>query len=232
MRHTILIPLVIGVTTPAMAESTREMDAHVHGHGTLNIALEGGKVAMELIAPGADIVGFEHAAETDEDKAAVEAALDQLAHPQEMFSFPEAANCALDMAHVEGGPEHGEHAEDHDVHDKDGEHAEDHDDHDKDGEHAEDHDDHDKDGEHTEGHDEDHDDHADHADHDGEAHSEFHAEYTFTCAAPDALTEIRFPYFDLFPNAEELGGQIVSAKGATSMEIERDAPVLDLRGMF
>ena len=46
------------------AEEHRELGAHEHGHGTLNIALEGSRLTMELEAPGVDIVGFEHAAST------------------------------------------------------------------------------------------------------------------------------------------------------------------------
>ena len=39
-------------------DDVSQMDAHVHGHGILNIAVEGQVVEMELEAPGADIVGF------------------------------------------------------------------------------------------------------------------------------------------------------------------------------
>jgi len=59
----------------ALAEgSKRELGAHEHGHSALNVAIEGGSVEMELIAPGADIVGFEHAATSEADKVAVEQA--------------------------------------------------------------------------------------------------------------------------------------------------------------
>jgi hypothetical protein len=53
-----------------------------------------------------------------------------------------------------------------------------------------------------------------------------------TCADPAAITEIAFAYFDRFPNALEVEVQIVSNAGATSFEVERNAPTLDLRGMF
>ena len=36
----------------------RELGAHMHGHGTVNIVLEGSALWIELEAPGADIVGF------------------------------------------------------------------------------------------------------------------------------------------------------------------------------
>src|SRR5262249_38687966 len=50
---------------PAAAQSAhRELGPHEHGRGTLNIAIEGNRVSMELEVPGMDIAGFEHAAKT------------------------------------------------------------------------------------------------------------------------------------------------------------------------
>ena len=60
--------LPAGVALADEAER-RELGAHEHGHLVLNIAIEGDRIEMELMAPGVDIVGFEHAAETDEHKA-------------------------------------------------------------------------------------------------------------------------------------------------------------------
>ena len=62
---------VAGTTGPAAAQQ-RELGAHEHGRGTLNIAIEGTRLTMELEAPGVDIVGFEHKAKSAKDKAAVE----------------------------------------------------------------------------------------------------------------------------------------------------------------
>ena len=56
---------------PASAEEHRQLGAHVHGHGRLNIAIEGNTISMELEVPGMDIVGFEHEPSTPEQKAAV-----------------------------------------------------------------------------------------------------------------------------------------------------------------
>ena len=192
---------------PAFAEDARQLDAHEHGVGTLNIAIEGTTVAMEFEAPGADIVGFEYAAESDADHAAIDAAVVTLSAPLDLFVMPEAANCTLAKAHAELESEdgHDEHGEEH------------HDDHDK-----EDHEDH-AEGEHEEHAEGEHDDHADEA-----GHTEFHAEYTLACENPDALTEITFTYFETFPNAKEVEVQIVTASGAQAFEVERDAPVLNL----
>ena len=181
---------------PVFAEGTRTLDAHEHGVGELNIAIDGKTVAMELHAPGADIVGFEYAATSAEDRAAIDAAVAILAKPLALFVLPAAAACSVVMASA------GLESDD------------DHDDHD-------DHKDHD-----------DHDNHDDHDDHDGASHTEFHAEYRLTCGNTDALTGIDFAYFSTFENARELEVQIISASGARAFEVERDAPQLDLRGMF
>jgi hypothetical protein len=99
------------VATPSFAaEEHRELGAHEHGRGTLNIAVEGNKVTMELEVPGVDIVGFEHAAKTSRAKSTVEKAKTQLMAPLTLFKLPVAADCRVTEASVE--VEVGEH--DHD----------------------------------------------------------------------------------------------------------------------
>ncbi len=113
MKHTISLVALL-TAFPAFAESTRQLDAHKHGVGTLNIAVDGTAVVMELEAPGADIVGFEHAAENDVDKDAVDAAVALLSAPLDLFVMPEAAGCIVAEAHAELESEamHSEHGED------------------------------------------------------------------------------------------------------------------------
>jgi hypothetical protein len=109
---------------PAFAEDGhRELGPHVHGHGTLNIAIEGKRVAMELEVPGMDIVGFEHAPSTDDQKVAVEKAKARLEKPLGMFSLPAAAGCTVAEAKVALEGEHGDHK-----HEEKGDHDHDHDD--------------------------------------------------------------------------------------------------------
>jgi len=193
-----LVALVAAL--PAFAQDTRELGAHEHGVGTLNIAIEGNTIAMAFEAPGADLVGFEYQAQSDSDLVAIDGALASLGVPLDLFVLPDAASCSVVEAKAELETEDDDHA-DHD----------DHDDH-------EGHDDH-----------EDHDDHEGHDDHATESgHTEFHAEYALTCANPDAVTQIGFAYFDMFPNALEVEVQIITATGAQAFEVERDAPILDL----
>ena len=125
-----LIALV--AASPAFAEGTRQLDAHEHGVGTLNIAIEGTTVAMAFEAPGADIVGFEYEAKSDADLAAIDAALARLAAPLDLFVMPDAATCTVVMAkaELEGEDGHEEHADGtHEVHDDEDHDHEDHADH-------------------------------------------------------------------------------------------------------
>ncbi len=208
MKRTLPTFAILALASPVLAEETRQLDSHEHGVGELNIALDGTTISMEFHAPGADIVGFEYEAESAEDRAAIDAAVAKLAKPQELFVLPAAAECTVVQASAELESEE-EHDEHHDVHD--------------------DHADGDK-------HDDDHDEHAeddhDHEEHAEASHTEFHAEYVLNCATPSAIHEISFAYFDAFENARELEVQIVSDSGAKAFEVERDQPILDLRGMF
>ena len=191
------------VLSPAFAEDQhRELGAHVHGHGTLNIAIEDKRVALELEVAGMDVVGFEHAASTPEQKAAVDKAKGLLEKPLDVFALPAAAGCSAAEAKIVIETEaHGDHDHDHDKGDAKGDH------------------DHD-------GHDHDHGDKAE------GGHSHFHATYALDCTSPAELTTITFNYFKLFPGAKELTVNVVGAKGQSSYEVSRDKPTLDLAGVM
>lgn len=184
----------------------RELGAHEHGVGALNIAVEGGKVAIDLAVPGADIVGFEHPAKLAEDRAAVAEAMAKLNRPLELFVAPAAAGCTVASTEVvlvgdEAHQAAAGHSHDHGSKSHSHSHS------------------------HSHGHSHDH----DHAE-EGAAHSEFHAEYVLDCANVDQLTGMQLAYFAAFPNARELEVQIIGAGGATGVEVERDQPVLSLSG--
>jgi len=157
-------------TAPALAE-TRGLGAHEHGHGSLNMAIEGNAVLMELEAPGADIVGFEYEAKSAEDRAAIDAAIAALAKPLELFVPSEGAGCvvtAANVALITEEDEHDDHDHDEHAHDEEKHDEHDHDEHKEAGHDDHDHEDHDHEDHAEEKHDEhDHDEHA-HDDHDEE----------------------------------------------------------------
>ncbi|NAZ69753.1 zinc uptake protein ZrgA [Vibrio toranzoniae] len=204
-----ILAVVIGMTvsTNVLAnEEFRSHGAHVHGQVEVNIAQDGQELLVEVTAPGADVVGFEHAPETTEQKKVLEQAIAQLNKPDELFSFNNAS-CTLKFKSVtnslEGdhdeheGHDHAEHG--HDNH-EDHDHAEhEHDDH-KGHDHAEhEHDDH-KGHDHAE---HEHDDHEGH-DHSEGSHGEFTVEYHYQCSDVAKLDTVSTQWFSKFSNTEKM----------------------------
>jgi hypothetical protein len=97
----VMIAATAFATLAAQAEEHRELGAHEHGRGTLNIAIEGAALTMVLEVPGDDIVGFEHEAVTPSDKAALEVATAAVGKPLALFKMPAAAECTLTDAKVD-----------------------------------------------------------------------------------------------------------------------------------
>jgi len=186
--------LVAVSATAAAEETVRQLGPHEHGHGTLNLAIEGETVQIELEVPGADIVGFEYEAKTPEDQAKIEAAKATLSKPLALFAVPEAAGCKVTAAKIALAAES---EEDHDAHEH---------------EH-----DHDADAE---------------ADADEAEHAEFHAQYALSCANVAAITTIAFPYFEAFPNAQELDVTLITEKAQKAFEVNRGHALIDIRGMM
>jgi hypothetical protein len=104
----------------AASAAAREQGAHVHGAGQLNIASDGKRLEIELIVPGADIVGFEHRPAFAAEKEAVTAAGAQLRAGDRLFAFPAEASCRFDKAKInlESADQlnHGHREHDHEDH--------------------------------------------------------------------------------------------------------------------
>jgi hypothetical protein len=90
--------------------------AHVHGVGQLDVAFDAGELQIELRSPAADVVGFEHAPRTAEQRVALEQAIARLEQGSELFAMPPAAGCRLTEARAQS-PHAGEpHGHDHGHH--------------------------------------------------------------------------------------------------------------------
>ncbi len=100
-------------------EEHASLDAHEHGLASLNVALDGQTLEIQLQSPAMNLVGFEHEAKSDADKAKVAAARQHLEQPQALFALPIEAKCALQDSELDS-PLFGGHA--HDAH----EHADEH----------------------------------------------------------------------------------------------------------
>lgn len=108
------------------------LGAHEHGVGRLNAALDGQALELELESPAMNLVGFEHAATSDADKAKVAAARAQLEKPLALFSLPAAAGCKVASQELESplfgdkpdADDHDEDEADKDGHEHHHEHSE------------------------------------------------------------------------------------------------------------
>ncbi|EIW7862367.1 DUF2796 domain-containing protein [Vibrio parahaemolyticus] len=191
-KQVLAIVIGLSLSTVATAEEYRQHSAHVHGHVEFNIAQDGSDLLLEITAPGADVVGFEHAPENAEQEKTLQHAIATLEDSNALFAINPQAQCEIEEVHVEHtlGGQH----EEHEHHDHEGY------DHD---EHAH----HDHDG--HEGH-----DHSEHSD-----HGEFTVQYRFHCAQVGELSHIQTDWFNQFPSTESVNVNLFTdtTQSATSL---------------
>ncbi|POA79055.1 DUF2796 domain-containing protein [Pseudomonas sp. DP16D-R1] len=122
----LLLALPFALLPLAVAHAADEHDhdhehgslgAHEHGVGRLNAVLEGQTLELELESPAMNLVGFEHTATTDADKAKVAAVRAQLEKPLALFSLAKAAGCEVASQKLES-PLFGDKPEADDDHDE------------------------------------------------------------------------------------------------------------------
>ena len=77
------------------------LGAHEHGVAKLNAVLDGNTLELELDSPAMNLVGFEHAANSDADKAKVAAVRQQLEQPLQLFGLAAVAGCKDDAQALE-----------------------------------------------------------------------------------------------------------------------------------
>ncbi|EGQ8219462.1 DUF2796 domain-containing protein [Vibrio parahaemolyticus] len=194
-KQVLAIVIGLSLSTVATAEEYRQHSAHVHGHVEFNIAQDGSDLLLEITAPGADVVGFEHAPENAEQEKTLQHAVATLEDSNALFAINPQAQCEIEEVHVEHtlGGQHEEHEHhDHEGHDHD--------------EHAH----HDHDGhEGHEGH-----DHSEHSD-----HGEFTVQYRFHCAQVGELSHIQTDWFNQFPSTESVNVNLFTdtTQSATSL---------------
>ncbi|EHR5763222.1 zinc-binding protein [Vibrio parahaemolyticus] len=191
-KQVLAIVIGLSLSTVATAEEYRQHSAHVHGHVEFNIAQDGSDLLLEITAPGADVVGFEHAPENAEQEKTLQHAIATLEDSNALFAINPQAQCEIEEVHVEHslGGQHEEHEHhDHEGHDHD--------------EHAH----HDHDG--HEGH-----DHSEHSD-----HGEFTVQYRFHCAQVGELSHIQTDWFNQFPSTESVNVNLFTdtTQSATSL---------------
>ena len=229
-----LRPLLYATAICALAPAGMHAQ-HVHGVIELGVVVEGGTVAVLLNAPLSDVVGFEHAPESDEQLELIREAAAMLSNADAMFGLPDSASCTISDTSIDGPAYVLEHLaedaagavlsdHDHDEHEEAADH--DHDEHEEAADH--DHDeheeaaDHDHD-EHEEAADHDHDEHEESADHDhedAEQHAEVNANYEWVCGNASALDSLALRFTEGFVGVETIQVQILTAAGAQVLTLE------------
>ncbi len=214
--HVAAFAVLLGSAATAQEEAsqTRQVGAHVHGVATLTAAAQDGALAVELVTPAFNLVGFERAPATPEEEGAVTVALAFVENAEAALTLDPRAECTADGVTMTPGDLAGAAAE-----------ASSHDGHDHDHDHDDDHDDHD----HHEGHDHDHD--HDHDDHEHEAHggADVTARYQFACAKPDRLAWIEVNFFEAFERLERVDAAYLDATRQTAAVLTPEAVRFDLR---
>ncbi|MCU1759271.1 DUF2796 domain-containing protein [Pseudomonas sp. 14P_8.1_Bac3] len=113
-----LLPLAAAHAAEEHDHEHGSLGAHEHGVGRLNAALDGQTLELELESPAMNLVGFEHAATTDADKAKIAAVRAQLEKPLTLFNLPKAAGCVVARQELES-PLFGDKPDADDDHDED-----------------------------------------------------------------------------------------------------------------
>ncbi|ENM5791353.1 DUF2796 domain-containing protein [Vibrio mimicus] len=197
MHYPTFLALMVGATLSGNAladhhndHQHRQHEAHVHGQVELNIAQDGHDLLIEITAPGADVVGFEHAPQDETQQKVLKQALDTLHLPKELFVLNNKAQCEtreVFIKHNLGGEEH----EDHHAH-----HNEKHD-----------HSEHDHKGHDHEGH-----------EHENE-HGTFTVQYQFHCEAIEELKQIDTQWFQYFPSTEKIQANVLTEKQQSALQL-------------
>lgn len=208
--------LLAGAAFAASDGERREHDAHEHGHGALDIVVEGQVLVIELRIPAVNVVGFEHAPKDDAEREAVRQALVPFGDAASLFVLPAEAECEVEEAEAAIASMGREDDEGEEHADGDGPDRE-KDEHETD-EHAKDEREKDEQEEHAE----------DDSDSDEEAHSELRATYHINCHAPERLGEIDVRVFEHLRDAEEIEARVVTPAAQLAMELNPGSTVIRL----
>ncbi len=106
---------------PSAAQEFRQEGKHVHGQVTVNLALEGNLLSVEMEAPAINVVGFERPPRDAAERTVVGDAANWLGSGRSLLGVPAAAGCRRLEASVTApqwreakGPDAGKDAHDHD----------------------------------------------------------------------------------------------------------------------
>ncbi|MDE0455361.1 MAG: DUF2796 domain-containing protein [Gammaproteobacteria bacterium] len=210
-RRPLLYAIAISCLTSATAPAQ-----HVHGVIELGVVVEGGTVAVSLSAPLSDVVGFEHAPESDEQLELIRQAAAILANADAMFGLAGSANCTISDTSIDGPAYVIQHLEDADA----GAAGSDDDHHDTHDSHGSESDDDEHADEHEESAAHDHDD--------SEQHAEVNANYEWVCGNASNLDTLMLRFTEAFAGVETIEIQVLTSAGAHVITAEGRASSVSL----
>jgi hypothetical protein len=119
----LILCFILGVGVQAEDSGHRHKGAHVHGVAYLNLAAEDTKILVELTSPAASLIGFERAPRTDDERATLALAKQNLMAGDAMIRFNTEAGCRLENAEIDAEFADAGHSHDHDTHNGETAHA-------------------------------------------------------------------------------------------------------------
>lgn len=100
--RTLAASAVLALPLSVLADDhPHSLEAHVHGLGALNIALENQLLELQFESPAMNIIGFEYQPTTAADIQSVKAAQNTLSNAAELFAFSPAAQCSLTSVSID-----------------------------------------------------------------------------------------------------------------------------------
>lgn len=93
--HFALLLLITAASPTGLRAETRSAEKHEHGQSSLNIAVDGNDMAIDLDGPAANLIGFEHKPSTPGQTAVLAAALEVLRAGDTLFLTPAEASCRM-----------------------------------------------------------------------------------------------------------------------------------------
>ena len=86
--------IVLAVVSSSIAPAHAAGHAHVHGVARLDVAIEPTRIVLQLNSPLDNLLGFERAPRTDDERKQAAAVVDRLRKP-DLFQADPAAGCTL-----------------------------------------------------------------------------------------------------------------------------------------
>jgi hypothetical protein len=109
LARAVWLPISILCLSPDV--QALEMGKHVHGAVTINLALEGDLLSVELDAPAVNLLGFEKSPRSDAERRQLADTNAWLASGRQIAGVPRSANCRLSSVTFEAPALGSEHAD-------------------------------------------------------------------------------------------------------------------------